>query len=138
MTIAVTQLRVAGIGWLDATSFGCARCGEQTVYGGAVLPPWQQPDLMGEISRNAGRFDPVTRRVLGACALALHDAGVSPEAARTAGDIALMGSGAGGSLAANLAYFSDYLQAGRTLGGEISLFIRCLRVRSLRRRFILA
>lgn len=121
-----TTIRVPGIGWLDGQAFGCVRRRERTVYGGqaGVLAPWRRPDLMGGAVKNIGRFDAVSRLICCACALALRDAGLSVEECRKQA-IGLVGANAEGSLAANRAYFADYLQAGRKLGRG-NLFIYTL------------
>ena len=121
-----TTIRVSGIGWLDGQAFGCVRRRELTVYGAPadVPPPWRRPDLMGGAVKNIGRFDAVSRLTCCACALALRDAGLSVEECRKQA-IGLVGTNAEGSLAANRAYFADYLQAGRKLGRG-NLFIYTL------------
>jgi 3-oxoacyl-(acyl-carrier-protein) synthase len=59
-----------------------------------------------------GRFDPVSRMACLACELALQAAGYSPADRQ---EIGILGAGFEGSLAANAAYFKDYVESGRIL-----------------------
>lgn len=126
MSAYAKTIRVSGIGWLDGQAFGCVRRRELSVYGppAGVPAPWRRPDLMGGAVKNIGRFDAVSRLTCCACALALRDAELSVEECRKQA-IGLVGANADGSLDANHAYFSDYLQAGRKLGRG-NLFIYTL------------
>ena len=69
-----------------------------------------------------GRFDPPTRALCLACGFALRDAESRGEGVRLTG---LVRAGRDCCHAANRAYFSDYVQGGRTLGRS-SLFVHTL------------
>jgi 3-oxoacyl-[acyl-carrier-protein] synthase II len=122
MSAQTYNVTVRGIGWLDGQTWGTVLRPQRVSYGGeAGVPPWKQTELFAGGVRNLGRFDRATRMTLCACALALNDAGVmAPE-----GTVGLIGTNAAGSLEANRAYFSDYLQAGRVLARG-NLFIYTL------------
>jgi 3-oxoacyl-[acyl-carrier-protein] synthase II len=116
---------VSGIGWLAGQAWGgvLGRPRETGVEGGGA-PFWKRKNLFAYPVKNLGRCDAVTRMTLCACALALKDAGISYAEGEKA-DMGLIGSNAEGSLEANRAYFSDYLQAGRVMGRG-NLFIYTL------------
>lgn len=120
---ATTQ--VLGIGWLAGREWGRVRSGARDVLAeGDATPLWKRAAAFAYPVRNMGRCDAVTRLTLCACSLALQDAGMSYAEGQKSG-IGLIGTGASGSLAANRAYFSDYLQAGRVMGRG-NLFIYTL------------
>ncbi len=122
MSVETHNVTVQGIGWLDGQTWGTVRHPMRVSYGGeAGVPPWKQADLFPGGVKNLGRFDRATRMTIVACALALKDARLTaPE-----GLTGLVGTNASGSLEANRAYFSDYLQAGRVLARG-NLFIYTL------------
>ena len=105
-----------GIGWITSSAYGRVRRGEVCSYAGRTTAR-----LVGSVDalfqhkiESFGRFDPVSRMTCYACALALHDAGIeySPENKQPLG---ILGVGFTGSLAANRAYFKDYVDSGRIL-----------------------
>lgn len=120
------DIAVRGIGWLDDAAYGAVCRHEQVRYGAApdAPPPWRRPELWGYPARNLWRFDALTRMTCTACALALWDAGETTTAGAKR-NFGLLGTNAAGSLAANRAYFQDYVAAGRT-SGRGNLFIYTL------------
>jgi 3-oxoacyl-[acyl-carrier-protein] synthase II len=122
MSAETHNVMVRGIGWLDGQTWGTVRRPQRVSYGGeAGVPPWKRAELFAGGVKNFGRFDQATRMTLCACALALNDAGQ----AAPSGTVGLVGTNVAGSLEANRAYFSDYLQAGRVLARG-NLFIYTL------------
>ncbi len=119
-------MEIIGISWLRETIYGTARTrlrGEhdglrdlyRTLRARAILP---------EAIKDFGRFDPDSKRVCLCAALALHDAALVPHGAEMS-ETGLLISGADGAHNANLAYFRDYLAAGRSMGRG-NLFIYTL------------
>lgn len=106
----------SGIGWITGSACGRMRHGEtRPLAGGSNTGTAASVDaLFRRKVERFGRFDPVSRMTCYACELALQDAGVeySQEARR---EIGILGSGFEGSLAANSAYFKDYVESGRIL-----------------------
>jgi 3-oxoacyl-[acyl-carrier-protein] synthase II len=106
----------SGIGCITATAYARIRRGEFQTYSNRTTTR-----LVGSVDalfrhkiESFGRFDPVSRMTCYACALALRDAGIdySPD---TPQEIGILGAGFTGSLAANAAYFKDYVTSGRIL-----------------------
>jgi 3-oxoacyl-(acyl-carrier-protein) synthase len=79
--------------------------------------------FVGHPPKNYPRFDAPSRLAFSATALALWDAGLAPGEAPP--DAGIVGTGPRGCLAANEAYFRDYVACGRTLGRG-NLFIYTL------------
>jgi hypothetical protein len=120
-----TTIQVCGIGWLaDRDWGGVLGRTRQCLAQGDDTPLWKRITGFAYPVRNMGRCDAATRLTLCACALALQDAGLSYAEGRKSG-LGLIGTQASGSLEANRAYFSDYLQAGRVMGRG-NLFIYTL------------
>jgi 3-oxoacyl-[acyl-carrier-protein] synthase II len=117
---------VRGIGWLDGEAWGRVLRHERVVCGesAGAVPPWKQKELFAYAIKNPGRFDAVSRMTLCACALALKDAGATYQEG-VKQDIGLVGTNASGCMEANVAYFQDYLAAGRILARG-NLFVRTL------------
>lgn len=120
------MIRVLGLGWVQGGEFGCARLGRRHAFpAGATLHSlWRAAALLPAPPKNVGRFDAATHLACDAIALALRDAGLESAAGRTQ-DIGLLVATPDGSVAANRAYFADYLAGGRTLGRG-NLFIYTL------------
>jgi 3-oxoacyl-[acyl-carrier-protein] synthase II len=106
-----------GIGWINRTACGLIRHRELRDLTG------KNPNGGGSGSVDAlfhrkierfGRFDPVSRMTCLACELALRDADVDfvPESLH---EVGILGAGFNGSLAANSAFFKDYVESGRIL-----------------------
>ncbi len=116
---------VTGMGVVGESSYGSVFRRQSVRYGvDGVLPPWKQATIFPVPLKNAGRFDPVTRRVISACALALQDAGrVLGNAVKS--NVGLLGGNPDGCVEANRAYFADYLAGGRALA-RANLFVYTL------------
>ena len=121
----MSAVSIQGKGWINGTGWGRVLQGQQGTYGeGVGIPPWKDPELFPVPVKNMGRFDAVARMTLCACALAMRDAGW------TLGDgikrdVGLIGTNEEGCLAANKAYFQDYLSGGRVLA-RANLFVYTL------------
>ena len=106
----------SGVGWISGTACGLVRHGETR-----SRPDPTQAGNTGSVDslirrkiERFGRFDPVSRMACRACELALRDAGV--ESSRDVRqEFGIIGAGFEGSLAANAAYFRDYVESGRIL-----------------------
>ncbi len=103
----------SGIGWITGTAYGLMRHGETRADHGSRAGLTGPVDaLFRRKVERFGRFDPVSRMACLACELALQDAGYSPADRQ---EIGILGAGFEGSLAANAAYFKDYVESGRIL-----------------------
>ena len=117
---------IKGYGWIKEGQCGCNQKG--------LL--WQYADLRllcAELLKDAvlscpvenfGRFDAASRLVALSVALALYDADIH-YAKDKKQDIGILGTSPDGALDSNLAYFRDYVEAGRKLGRG-NLFIYTL------------
>jgi hypothetical protein len=117
---------IKGCGWIKGEACGCAE----------KCLKWQYTDqrsLCAQLLNDAvlaypidnfGRFDPASRLVALSVALALYDAGIH-YAKDKKQDIGILGTSPDGALSSNLAYFKDYVEAGRKLGRG-NLFIYTL------------
>lgn len=120
------SVAVRGIGWIHGAGAGSLRQRVRHAWdagsdGAVARPP---SALFSHPVKNWARFDPASQTACALCALALADAGWAPAAgARTR--TGLLGTSRDGSLAANVAYYRDYLDAGRTLARG-NLFIYTL------------
>lgn len=113
---------VTGIGWVDATSYGCARAGLSEAHRG--LQGLAAADgRFASLPKNFGRFEPVSRLTFFAVALAMEDAGW--HAGVHPADAGIVATNRDGCLRANEAYFRDYVDCGRKLGRG-NLFIYTL------------
>jgi hypothetical protein len=117
-------ISIRGIGWLDGRAWGRVLSGEGGECPAPVDTLWRREDVFGGPVKNAGRFDGATRLTMLAVALAIGD-GVRRGQARPGRTTGLLGASRDGSTATNLAYFRDYLDAGRTLARG-NLFIYTL------------
>lgn len=125
MSIMAQTIVAKGIGWVNGSEYGSFFHSQRVCYGdGVALPPWKQDDLFQSHLKNAGRFDMSTRLIISACALALRDAGVVCVPG-TKSNIGLLGANSCGCVAANRAYFKDYLEGGRVLA-RANLFVYTL------------
>ena len=117
---------ISGIGWVTETMCGCVRKGSNRSYEDiGLLYSWMKKEAIFSYRvKNFGRFDSVSKLTCISIALALHDAGITyfEDSKR---DIGIMGTSEAGCLKANLDYFRDYVEAGRTWGRG-NLFIYTL------------
>lgn len=116
---------VSGIGWVTSGGYGCVATGrEHRFEDGEDVAGLARGGLFLHPFRNFGRLDQGARMTCCAVALALRDAGItySPQEKQRIG---IVGSDGEGSLASDMAYFSDFVNNGRTLGRG-NLFIYTL------------
>ncbi len=117
-----------GCGWVkeDGVLAGCAVKGRHWQYADprALYDGLLKDAVLAYPIENFGRFNQASRLVILATALALYDAGI-PYAKDKKQDIGILGTSPDGALAASLAYFQDYVEAGRKLGRG-NLFIYTL------------
>jgi 3-oxoacyl-[acyl-carrier-protein] synthase II len=116
---------VRGIGWLTKSGFGCIGSRVQHLFtpgeDGCSLA---KRDIFGHPFKNFGRLDRISQLTACAVALALRDAAID-YAPTVKQDIGIIGTGSEGSLSSDIAYFTDYLDNGRTLARG-NLFIYTL------------
>lgn len=117
---------LTGLGWIADGRHGAAWSGRTGVHEDlrALYRALREEGVLPDSMPNFARFDEDSKRLCLAAGLALHDAGLrpgSPEALQTG----LLLAGPDGATAANLAYFRDYVAAGRVLGRG-NLFIYTL------------
>lgn len=118
-------IAVCGIGWLTSDGYGgVGTAFRQTFAAGEGITSLSRKGLVPTPYRNFGRLDPLSRATIGAVALALGDAGLTGTSGEKQ-ETGIVGTARDGSLAADRAYFEDYLANGRTLGRG-NLFIYTL------------
>lgn len=116
---------IQGVGWIDASGWGgMLQPGQFSRDDEGGVPPWKDSRLFPVPVKNIARFDATARLTLCACALAIRDAGLPADGVGKR-DIGLVGTNPDGCLAANRAYFSDYLAGGRVLA-RANLFVYTL------------
>lgn len=119
------MIGIRGIGWLTAAAYGRVGRGQRQAFPpGAGTASLAREGIVPTAHRNFGRLDPQSRNTIAAVALALDDAGLTglPGERQATG---IVGAARDGSLAADVAYFRDYLENGRRLGRG-NLFIYTL------------
>lgn len=119
------MIQIQGIGWIDESHYGTVRRAKQSHYAqrATLDTVGQQDGLFRGPIKNFGRFDRVTRLVCTLTALALEDGGLVYGSDNL--DIGLLGLNPAGCLAANRSFYTDYVEAGRTLS-RANLFIYTL------------
>jgi 3-oxoacyl-[acyl-carrier-protein] synthase II len=119
------MIGIRGIGWLTGSDYGAIGRGfRQPFPPGEGVTSLAKTGVVPTPYRNFGRLDPLSRCTIAAVALALDDAGLAaPGGELPATGIA--GTARDGSLAADVTYFRDYVENGRTLG-RANLFIYTL------------
>lgn len=116
---------VLGIGWLAKTGYGCVATGERSAFGDAAGPDsLLKKEIFSYPVKNFGRFDRISRMTCFGVALALKDAGIQYSLTRKQ-KIGIIGTNSAGSLSADVDYFKDYINSGRTLSRG-NLFIYTL------------
>ncbi|MFA5087657.1 MAG: hypothetical protein WC552_01330 [Candidatus Omnitrophota bacterium] len=117
---------IKGCGWIKEAKFGCAHRRLERTFTDlrSLCSQLLKEGILNGAIENFARFDPAAKLVALSAALALYDAGM-PYSREKKQDIGLLGTSPDGALAANLAYFTDYAQAGRKLGRG-NLFIYTL------------
>ena len=117
---------IKGHGWIKEGQCGCSKKGLLWQYSDLQLLCAQllKDAVLAYPSEKFGRFDMSSRLVALSVALALHDADIH-YAKDKKQDIGILGTSPDGALDSNLAYFRDYVEAGRKLGRG-NLFIYTL------------
>ena len=117
---------ILGTGWLNRESYGSERLERSVEYASRIpiRKLGKEDGLFAYPVKNFGRFDSVSRRVCYVTALALQDAGME-YSKDWRQDIGLLGTDEYGSEQANLSYFRDYVEGGRTMA-RANLFIYTL------------
>lgn len=119
------MIGIRGVGWLTAAAYGQAGRGLcQPFPAGEGPASLAKSGVVPTPYRNFGRLDPLARLTIAAVALTLDDAGEAVALGEKQGT-GIVGATRDGSLAADVAYFRDYLENGRTLGRG-NLFIYTL------------
>ncbi len=115
-----------GKGWVKSQACGCKKKSRGWKYANLRLAYEKllADGILAYPVENFGRFNRQAKLINLAVALALYDANISYAKAKKKA-IAILGSTPNGCLEANLAYFRDYWEAGRTLGRG-NLFIYTL------------
>lgn len=115
------MISIIGIGWISGEEYGCILKETEESYNDSVFP---KNKIFPFSYKYFGRLDHVSRLTCAAVALALKDAGIecSPERKHDAG---IISTNASGSFEADMLYFKDYLDSGRTLSRG-NLFIYTL------------
>lgn len=118
-------ISVLGIGWLTKTGYGCIATGERSAFVDAAGPDsLLKKEIFSYPVKNFGRFDRISRMTCFGVALALKDAGIRYSLTEKQ-SIGIVGTNSAGSLAADIEYFKDYINSGRTLSRG-NLFIYTL------------
>jgi 3-oxoacyl-[acyl-carrier-protein] synthase II len=112
------MIAVPGIGWIEPGGHGAVRTGVR------VNAAPRKEEVFLRPVKNFGRLDAVSRMTCLAVGLALKDSGLTYPLGRD-GEAGIVGANAAGCLEADMSYFRDYLQGGRTLGRG-NLFIYTL------------
>lgn len=113
-------------GWIKEGTCGCESKDLQWQYADLQLLCAQllKDGVLSYPIEHFGRFNQDSKLVTLSVALALYDAGIT-YAKDKKQDIGILGTSPDGALDSNLAYFRDYVQAGRKLGRG-NLFIYTL------------
>lgn len=122
---------IKGYGWIKEAQCGCSEKGLEWKFADfrSLCAQLLKDAVLAYPIENFGRFDAASRLVALSVALALHDADIHYAKGKKQ-DIGILGTSPDGALDSNLAYFRDYVQAGRKLGRG-NLFIYTLPSSSL-------
>ena len=117
------MISIYGIGWINQSCAGCARLKENTEMNPGFDPHLiaRNRSIFKKPVKNSGRFNNTSILSLCACSLALKDIGGISENCATG----IVGTNSNGCLEANMRFFSDYVQCGRTMARG-NLFIYTL------------
>ena len=120
------KINVLGTGWLTSSEYGAERLGLSVEYASrtTLRGLGKEDGLFSYPVKNFGRFEPMSQRACYVTALAMRDAGLEYARGRKQ-DIGLLGTDLYGCEQADLAYFRDYVEGGRTLA-RANLFIYTL------------
>lgn len=120
------KAKICGRGWVkkNAYGFGDKGCGRKYADLRSLYAQLKEEGIFKFPVENFGRFDQVTKVTAIAVALALYDAKVVYAKGQLQ-DVGILGTSISGATDANLAYFKDYIQAGRIMGRG-NLFIYTL------------
>jgi hypothetical protein len=116
---------IEGTGWITQKKYGCKKQKWQRKYADLKsLYNCLQPEIFKYPVANFLRFDAVSKLTIISIGLALYDAKINYQLSKKQ-NISILGTNSCGALDANLAYFNDYIDYGRTLGRG-NLFIYTL------------
>ncbi len=120
------KIDVLGRGWLTPSEYGSDRLGLSVEYASrtTLRGLGKEEGLFAYPVKNFGRFEPMSQRACYVTALAMRDAGLDYSRDRKQ-DIGLLGTDLYGCEQADLAFFRDYVESGRTLA-RANLFIYTL------------
>jgi len=120
------QLNILGESWLTATEYGMQKSNQRIEYASrtTLRKLGKEDELFSYPVKSFGRFDEMSKRVCYLTALALRDAGMEYSKEQKQ-DIGLIGSDLFGCEQANLNYFTDYVEGGRSMA-RANLFIYTL------------
>ena len=111
------KYKIYGRGWVKKNTYGFGNKGLGYKYTDlkSLYTQLKEKGIFRFGVENFGRFDQPSKLTVIALALALHDAGFSYTKGQLQ-DVGILGTSISGSTETNLAYFKDYVQAGRILG----------------------
>ena len=117
---------VKGYGWVKEGLCGCREKGLQWQYSDqrSLCTQLLKDTVLTYPIENFARFDQASKFATLSVALALYDAG-STYAKGKKQDVGILGTSLDGAFVSSLAYFKDYVEAGRKLGRG-NLFIYTL------------
>jgi 3-oxoacyl-(acyl-carrier-protein) synthase len=116
---------IKGIGWITQNKYGCKKRRLEQGYSDLKsLYARLQPEIFRYPVENFFRFDTVSKLTAVSIALALFDAKIA-YAKDKKQEISILGANSSGARKANLTYFKDYIDHGRTLARG-NLFIYTL------------
>lgn len=120
------KVNILGSGWLTRSEYGAENENRSVEYASrtALSGLGKLDGLFAYPVKSFGRFDEVSQRVCTVTALALRDAGLQ-YAKGEKQNIGLIGTDLYGCEQADLNYFRDYVESGRTLA-RANLFIYTL------------
>jgi hypothetical protein len=117
---------VAGIGWITPREYGCVRKRIRRSYPDvrSLASELQRDSVFLYPVKRFGKYDAVSKMTCCVAALALHDAAVSYSQSEKQ-DMGILGTNTEGCLQANVDYFKDFVENGRSLG-RANLFVYTL------------